>query len=310
MATTYFNEKQKQDYITAIDYRYSKSSQEQIYRCINRFSDEESRLQKDISLFNKDEIENCFSLYAAKNSDIRRLVHIWKFIADYIDWCVDVGLADSNSFNNFDYAYFSQYANDKAYYSEIDIKAFSDSLAINPIDVVILAAPFYGFTHRNNYTDLFDLTEENVDSVNNMITLDNRTISVPNWLIKNINLAFYKHQYFMKDGRSIRISGDGLIKFKSGKNLSISSRKDYITNKYIRVFRPVLHDNKLHYIQIEKSGIVYRCKLLMIKHKLETVNELFEIKEFHKDVLQRFNISNDKIGRNHFVMEYKSILNK
>lgn len=313
-----FNETRKNEYKKHLMSKYKESSAERMIILCELFDSYEHKLNKDISEFSKEEIDKCFANLLHKDrSATTYAIRVAAALKGYTDWCLDQGLIKENNFNSFDIKYFVRFANPSKFYTEIDIKGYADYFN-NPINVVALATPFYGFTSDNNFEDLFTLKREDVINKYNIVHLRNgsergdRYVQIPSWLTDNILKAFDSYEYYREErwnrGYDVyEMHGTGLIKsMRRGEKPEDINRKYWMSNKFKRVIQPVTRDETLNYYKIERSGIIYRSTIIGKNNKIKRVIDLFDIKEFQEDVLQRFNIPN--INPSQFARRYKGLI--
>lgn len=249
----------------------------------------EEKYNKPLCEFTRDDIDR---MYKDKGSVSISDLQVTNFIyRKYVDWCISNGYKGKNNFESFSNSDIVLYVNADELISMNELMLYRSYLE-NPVDRFILAAPYFGFSSKNEYEDYEDLTYDKFDRETNEVLLPGRIIPVPDWFIDDAINAI--NSYELKKDKVVKayLTGECVIKAKvEGNNNSIVTLSKYLTNKFARVIKPAVKNNKkVNPYNIARSGIVANSKRIIEKYGVTTLKELFKIEEFKTDVLVRYKV--------------------
>ncbi|KEK23872.1 phage lytic cycle repressor MrpR family protein [Bacillus gaemokensis] len=173
----FYNESFKVTFIESMINEYTEESIKNIAIIFDRTASVEEKLGKDLYDFDTDELTEAF--VALKSKTVRSLQNYVSKIKQYVDFALKQGVTAYNFNHATSYntqkkieKYVDEEANMIFDMEEImDMAEYSD----NAQDGVILALTFDGVSFKDNYTELVELTEKQVDFENSVINLPERT---------------------------------------------------------------------------------------------------------------------------------------
>lgn len=250
----------------------------------------EDNLNKDLCELTKEEALCMYKDFRVDDSVY--LTTINSCLKKYTDWCAEKRYIkrNANSYSDITLQDLNMCVCLDTYYSYALIKSYRDSLKDNPSDRVLIAAPFYGFRRTNHFEDIMCVRESDIDINDNVIHLNDRSLTVPGWLIKDFSDALKTYKYYA-GGKEYNLEGECAIKFRSTDNLSDGNITNYVASKFSRTFNKDFQSGRLSYINIFNSGVIYHCKKIMLENGISDVAELRKTKEFKEDVLIRFGLT-------------------
>lgn len=256
----------------------------------------------DVCMFTKEQIDE--SLRQIQYNDANRYYGLINVIKKYIEWCAERRYIKKSDMVQYEYTMedFRKYINLDGYFTYDDIVFMTDQLS-NPCDRILLAAPFYGFNKRNSYEDLMSVRSENIGKERGVITLKDREIPVPGWLLDDFVLSINEYTYTDEFGKRYNLIGDGVIKFRESKNTTAMGINGLVTNKYCRLFAHKFNADELTYTKVFKSGVLYFSKKIMIEEKITDPADLLRNDRFKREVAERYSIK-----RTNFYVAYVPIL--
>lgn len=273
------NEERKSGFVGDAQSRVDK----RIYNILKKFSQYEDELGEDACDFTKEEILEC---HKKSKVSITSVMAINGVLANYTDWCIEHGYRKGD--NNY------------RTITPVDLKRIGEATAIytigeliniskqfeNPIDRVLILAPFYGFTTKDNCEDYDRLRKGDIDVENGVIKLPSREITAPSEFCSLLIecLSNYKYVFGREGEHYYDLNGDGLIKTKSAE-LTVNYQ-NIIAQKYTRNFRAKISD--ITYSKVTDSGFVYYAKQLVREIEVQDPYDLWEDKRFKPDVLARY----------------------
>lgn len=268
----------------------------------------EDRFNKDLSEFSNDEIEEMLEDYDSITPVF--LDRTVKLFNRYTGWCIEHGYRENgnNNYSVYEFQDMARFVRPIELYSEVDILRMCQELE-NPIDRFLVAAPFFGFRHTKAYIDITSVTREDINKEECTIQLVDRVISVPEWFI-NLTLETMDTYVYTAIPNSLsnnrvqtyNLYGSGIIKYRVSDLTDIESVTFYISNKFRRKIS-VAFGFKISYMDIFKSGCLYRSKKIMLEEKIDNFDELWNNATFRKDVKERYQIT-----RKQFYEQYNVLL--
>ena len=245
---------------------------------------------KDFCEFTADDIND---MYRMSDQDSRTLMKVNGILKDYTDWCIENGYTKQNNlYAQVKITTFTSNLN-RTYYSEQALLSASTKLD-NPMDVFLLLAPFYGLRNNDGFADIAVLTSESFDEKNNTVTTNGRTFKAHPRLIRSGIDSANTYKYYWQNGRSNDMVGDGVIKFREGTLLTNMALDNLIRQKYSRLIRKRINDPDCTYKKIFESGIVTKTIDLMFKYNVSDILDIWDVTEFQKEVIDRFQIPNKR----------------
>lgn len=172
----FYNEKFKTKFIESMINEYTEESIKNIAIIFERTAPVEEKLGKDLYDFDTDEVAEAF--VALKSKTVRSLQNYISKIKQYIDFAIEEGVS-AYKFNHAT-SYNSKRKIEKFVDEDanmiFDMEEIMDmaEYADNAQDGVILALTFDGVSFKDNYTELVELNEKQVDFENSVINLPER----------------------------------------------------------------------------------------------------------------------------------------
>lgn len=194
-----YNFEYKRFYLGKSNYRMN--TKETILKRFRKISEFEIKNEKDLYNFTFNEAEEV--LYSLHCKTLRSLQNYTTMLGKYLGFSIAQGVSinDSNYYQNLatkenGEKYLLSEAQDEIIFEKEEIMLMAKK-AVNVQDGVILALIFEGVSHKNEFEELINLTEDDINFENNTIRLKNRTISISNetaLLIKgalNLDTPYY-----------------------------------------------------------------------------------------------------------------------
>lgn len=281
-----YNEERKREFINEF---YANEDSIDVYvSMFNNAALFENKLNKDLSEFTTDEIEAMYT--DIQSASVKYLSSLNSLFSKYVGW-----LGVQNNYIRYSFSDMGLFVK-KEVYTEIDLIILSRKFD-NMVDKFLLLAPYYGFTSKDEFKDIELLTQDNIMLSEGEIKLWNRTITAPNWFIKIILETFNTYTYVARKDQEhgeiiYDLMGDGLIKFFRSANYAGGGIRDYIYNKYKRLFKKV--DPNISYINVFKSGVIDRTKRIMLEKGYTDIKEVWGDDDFLIDVVERYQLTKKK----------------
>ena len=284
-----YNPELKEEFLS--QYTRRDISKINVVSAFNNMAASEHGYGKDLSEFTKDEIADTY--LKMKIDSFRHLYNINQTNFRYTEWIRDnnKGSVAQNAYKQFA----SQDALEpmlvsKRELSEIWLLEMAKQFE-NPCNSFLLLAPFYGVLPDHGFRDLFEITKDSIDEKNNTIHLSRASITVPREVIKYALRSADTYEYHYEfDVRYRYLVGDGVFKFTK-ENPDKTACIQTIRNRYHSVIGPKIYTS-LSFNGVHDAGIIYRCKLLMVKYGVSGVWGLWDNPEFLTEVRTRFGIDN------------------
>lgn len=215
----------------------------------------------------------------------------------YTEWCINNGysLLLKNNYSNVTMKDINNLAESGQIYTELQIKKFAHRAEQNPVDAFLVSIPFYGVSNKNGYEELESIKLDSFDEKKGTLTLPNRTITLPNWLIAYgvASCTTYRYVSSSPSGGNVSfdLQGDGVVKFRASANTKTHNVRYAVSNKYSRIFKGLANDESYSYTKVRTSGIAYRLQLLSVQYGTRDVAELLRTPEGIKEIIERFDIN-------------------
>lgn len=288
------NSERKEDFLNEI---YTNEETLRVWTNIFTLAEwAEEKFDKDLSEFSNDEIEEMLENYDSVTPVF--LDRTVKLFSRYTNWCIEHGYRENgdNNYNVYEFQDMAKFVKPIKLYSEIDILKMCQEFD-NPIDRFLVAAPFFGFRHTKSYIDITSVTREDINIKECTIQLVDRVISVPRWFI---DLTFETMETYVYTAtpnspsnnriQTYSLYGNGIIKYRVSDLTESESIKFFISNKYRRKISNTF-GFKISYMDIFKSGCLYRSKKIMLEENISNLDDLWNNATFGKDVKERYQIT-------------------
>lgn len=300
----YYNEDIKMDFIINQEYRFlDLGGGLFLSNILAQSAKYEKILDKDLYEFTREEILNFYIML--RSSSVYYLSSVHMVVKSYINWCIDEYYSNrkrnpARLLKEEDLKKcISPLARKKAILTEEEILVMSNSLSLNPSDQYILLAPFYGINGKE-LCELSSVKREDIDEDNCEVNLcTNRTITVPEKLIKIMLKSLDTYTLYVKsvksDMREIRLIGDGVYKLAENSKereycTLVKSKKKAITYRFTKI-KNMCDMPELTLTSVKTSGFIHFCREDMKKYNMDF--KTFMLNECSKEVCEKFDISRD-----------------
>ena len=279
-----YNFEYKRFYLGKSNYRMN--TKETILKRFRKISEFEIKNEKDLYNFTFNEAEEV--LYSLHCKTLRSLQNYTTMLGKYLDFSIAQGVSinDSNYYQNLatkenGEKYLLSEAQDEIIFEKEEIMLMAKK-AVNVQDGVILALIFEGVSHKNEFEELINLTEDDINFENNTIRLKNRTISISNETALLIKGALNQDTpYYSTKGDNVRkykiTQGEYVLR---GVRNKLKVKANLISDRIIRLSE--YYDYKyLNATSLTYSGQIYFAIDLMNNQNM-TLDETLPL------VLKRF----------------------
>lgn len=248
----------------------------------------ERKFDKDLSDFSIEEIDYMYKNYNYVSS-VKAYMMLNKDLVRYSEMC---GNPDNNFrfFQNIESM--RPYAN-RRILSE-DLLNRKASLLLNPCDVFLLLAPFYGFSSNNDFEE-YMINDRSQFLDNNRIRLcTGRILKVSETLYEAALQALDTYEYQFDSGEIIELVGDSVIKLKNYYNhvrhYKSQNARVMIYKRYRTTFTELL-GQQYNISNIRLSGIVDKTLKIAHDKNYESYSEIWRDEKIQQEVVQPFQIS-------------------
>jgi len=288
------NEERKNEFLD----EYYPDSKDNLRHVLIRMFNMEDAIGKDLCECNKSEL---LDVYKNMELSVGTLYYHNNLFTKYVDWCINKGYWDGENIGK------SIGLNDLSRTSKersiltLDELTYIANTYENPIDKVLILAPFYGFSSKDGYVD-YTIEKDCIDEQNGVVALPERDITVPTSFCELLLECFDTYTYKM-DKATHTMSGRGLIKVKGNAENEIDIT-NIIQSKYSRRFKKDFPD--ISYLKTVDSGIVYYSKKYAIENKILSSEQLWRDTDYIDTVFGRFN--KKKINKRTFYDRYAVLI--
>lgn len=293
-----YNEKQKERYL---DYRKQTSDEviPLLRSVFKKTGSLEELYHKDISLFNREQIEDL--LYYLGLGTVASLAFVYYSLIDYVDWCLVNGLVFDgiNHLREIEYANLGNYINKKL----SSTKIFSRDEILrqigylnNPRDQVFLLSCFE-FGVGTGYHDFLNMEMRDVDRENHILHLVSRDVKVSEeWIsiaeesANTFEIYTNVHDFDKPNVRKIKLEGSSKI-FKNTINTSNTSSVDdkmFVQKRMARIFasikktlglapnvkaQAIINSGRIYYVNTNAKVLGISSEEFIRKHRAEIENQ-------------------------------------
>ncbi|WP_050552613.1 phage lytic cycle repressor MrpR family protein [Bacillus cereus] len=286
--------------------KYSVNTQRVAKALFRKTAEIENNKGKDLYSFNKEELAEAIKSLKAKT--VRSLQDKVSTIERYIDFAKDNGKTKINYATLFDTREKLEQLLDKE--AEENMRFDKDEImemamsADNAQDGVILGLLFDGLSHKNEFEELVNLTEDNIDEDNQQIVLEDREEPIP----MSTETAILVRRALEED-TYVSIKGENSRRYKIAEGTNVlrglrgkAKVKGQIISQRILRIAEIFDYPYLNATTISYSGQLHLAK--------ELINDGKNIDDVVPIVIKRFNINDNLASRFQLKIRIESFMNR
>ncbi|MDM5187559.1 hypothetical protein QUF99_09575 [Bacillus sp. DX4.1] len=284
--------------------KYSVNTQRVAKALFRKTAEIEKSKDKDLYSFNQEELAEAFKLLKAKT--IRSLQDKVSTVERYIDFAKENGKTKINYATLFDSKdklenLLDKEAEENMRFDKDEIMEMAMS-ADNAQDGVILGLLFDGVSHKNEFEELTNLTEDNIDEENQQIILENRIVPMSTETAILVRRALEEDKYVSIKGETSRrykiAEGANVLRGLRGK----AKVKGQIISQRILRIAEIFDYPYLNATTISYSGQLHLAK--------ELINDGKNIDDVVPIIIKRFNINDNLTSRFQLKIRIESFVNR
>lgn len=302
-----YNANQKQQFIESLP---PKAKVHVARVSFEKLSVTELKLKKDLCNFNVEEIKSAYRKLNEYN--VEYVYRVNSMMRKYADWCIENGLSSTkeNDFSKLNINELLTCVSAENFISEQQIREWAYEVEDNPVNPFLISAPFYGLSKENEYEE-FVLTRDNIDLPINgayaVLTLPTRKLTVPRYVAHYALDAIESTEYFIPSSDGTRQVGhryeksNNVIKFIAKRSNNECKIDNLILGRYSHLFKKKFGDNSLTFTKVFRSGMVHHAKYIMQQHHAQNVDDVYDLPDFQKEVIERFRLNKSQYSAYFFM---------